>query len=109
MDATDVNKCLKQIKLSIFLHKCASYFRMPSDTVSPRGIWPFYIVTYHMKWSTTSWTDGISTKIQPYCYEPYGRHPSSVSLLRPRVLKPKKGMSISYERASLFFSSIDIE
>ena len=28
-------------------------------TVCPRSCDPFYIVTYHIKWVTTSWTDGI--------------------------------------------------
>ena len=28
------------------------------DTVCPRSSDPFYIVTYCIKWVTTSWTDG---------------------------------------------------
>ena len=28
------------------------------NTECPRGSDPFYIVTYYMKWVTTSWTDG---------------------------------------------------
>ena len=28
-------------------------------TVYPRSSYPFYIVTYYIKWVTTSWTDGI--------------------------------------------------
>ena len=27
-----------------------------SSAICPRGIDPFYIVTYYMKWVTTSWT-----------------------------------------------------
>ena len=30
-------------------------------TICPRSSAPFYIVTYNIKWATTSWTDGILT------------------------------------------------
>ena len=31
------------------------------DTMCPRSSYPFYILTYFMKWVTTSWTDGTYT------------------------------------------------
>ena len=33
------------------------------DTVCPRSSDPFYVVTYYIKWVTTSWTDGQYTYI----------------------------------------------
>ena len=32
--------------------------RKNRDTASPRSSCPLYIVTYYIKWGTTSWTDG---------------------------------------------------
>ena len=40
---------------------------MGLDTVCPRSSDQFYIVTYYMKWVTTSWTDGI-------CHETHHKH-----------------------------------
>ena len=41
-------------------------------TVCPRSSDTFYMVTYYIKWVTTSWIDGISTnrtaKMHPYMY-----------------------------------------
>ena len=34
------------------------------DTVCPRSSDPFQIVTYYIKWVTTSWTDSILTVLQ---------------------------------------------
>ena len=31
---------------------------MDVDTVCPISSYPFYIVTYYIRWVTTSWTDG---------------------------------------------------
>ena len=36
-------------------------------TVCPRSSAPFYIVTYYIKWVTTSWTDGIISYGDKYC------------------------------------------
>ena len=55
----DVNKCFKKDKLIFFLHACALYYELPSDTMCPRSSDPFYIVTYYIKWFTTSWTYSI--------------------------------------------------
>ena len=33
------------------------------STVCPRNRDPFYIVTYYIKWITTSWTDGITANV----------------------------------------------
>ena len=33
-------------------------------TVCPRSNDPFYIVTYYIKWVTTSWTDGILNAVR---------------------------------------------
>ena len=35
------------------------------STVCPRSSDPFYIVSYYIKWVTTSWTYSMSTKIRP--------------------------------------------
>ena len=32
-----------------------------ANEVCPRSSDPFYVVTYYLKWVTTSWTDGIKT------------------------------------------------
>ena len=37
-------------------------------TVCPRSCDPFYIVTYYIKWVTTSWTDGRTLIVElKYC------------------------------------------
>ena len=38
-----------------------------SGTVRPRRSDPFYIITYHVKWVTTSWTDGIKWRENLLC------------------------------------------
>ena len=57
--------CARKI-VQIVIHvvlKCKS-------TVSPRSSDPFYIVTYYIKWVTTSWTDSntIYTSIGNVCH-----------------------------------------
>ena len=49
--------------------------RQWQSTVCPRSSDPFYIVTYYIKWVTTSWTDGScsqripdSVALQPLIY-----------------------------------------
>ena len=43
----------------MFLHFIyATFFFDKRNTVCPRSSDPFYVVTYHIKWVTTSWTDG---------------------------------------------------
>ena len=51
-----------QILLQIFkqpINKSKLSNRRSLHTVCPRSSDPFYIVTYYIKWVTTSWTDGI--------------------------------------------------
>ena len=43
------------LKVSCFPH----YFPIILHTVCPRSIYPYYIVTYYMKWVTFSWTHSI--------------------------------------------------
>ena len=38
---------------------CFTPDQTPQRTVCPRSGDPSYIVTYYIKWVTTSWTDGI--------------------------------------------------
>ena len=51
-------KCVLFIKKYSLHHHLSRKIRL---TVCPRSSYPFYIITYNIKWVTSSWTDGILT------------------------------------------------
>ena len=50
---SDVHECLEGIELPISLQLGATL-----TTICPRSSRPFYIISYYIKWVTTSWKHG---------------------------------------------------
>ena len=48
--------------VSPVIHISKKYGQNDNITVCPGSSDSFYIVTYYMKWVTTSWTDGIKRR-----------------------------------------------
>ena len=90
----NLNKCRKQIKLTISINTCAPFSELPSNistmqcTVCPRGLDTFYIVPYNIKWVKTSWTySTVCTNTMSKRERGGGRGGSSVHSARPLLEK----------------------
>ena len=48
---------IKMLKLKRIEHNRVTKFMVSADNICPRSSYPFYIVTYYIKWVIASWTD----------------------------------------------------